>query len=183
MLLSHLLRGCRAAWVLSLSLIGLALTGCSPTLDWREIRPEDSDAIAMFPCKPTTDARMVSLAGVRVRMVLVACRAVDANWALAFADIADPARVTQALQELRASTAGNLNGTPSVIGPLRIAGATPNPQAERVRLQGRLPGNDAVALESGFFVRGTRVYQATVMGKALDAEAVAVFFDGLKLRT
>jgi hypothetical protein len=182
MLLSDLLRG-RAAWVLSLGLMGPGLTGCSPTLDWREIKPDGSDAIAMFPCKPTTDARMVSLAGVRVRMVLVACRAGDANWALAFADMADPARVTQALQELRASNAGNLNGTPSVIGPLRIAGATPNPQAERVRMQGRLPGNESVSLESGFFVRGTRVYQATVMGTSLDADAVAMFFGGLKLRT
>lgn len=162
--------------------MGLGLAGCSPSLDWREIKPDGSDAIAMFPCKPTTDARMVSLAGTRVRMVLVACRAGDANWALAFADVADPARVTQALQELRASNAGNLGGTPSVVGPLHIAGMTPNPQAERVRVLGRLPGGDAVSLESGFFARGTRVYQATVMGKALDAQALSGFFDGLKFR-
>lgn len=183
MLLSHLLRGRSAAWLLSWGLAGLVLTGCAPSLDWREIRPEDSDAIAVFPCKPTTDARMVMLAGVRVRMVLVACRAGDATWALAFADVGDPAKVTQALHDLRGSNAGNLNGTPSAIGPMRLAGMSPNPQAERVRVEGRLPGGDAVVLEGGFFARGTRVYQATVMGKAIDAEALAMFFDGLKLRT
>jgi hypothetical protein len=183
MQLSHLLRGRRAAWALSLSALSLGLWGCAPSLDWREIRPEDSDAVAMFPCKPSTDARMVSLAGARVRMVLVACRAGDATWALTFADVADPAKVTQALQDLRASNAGNLAGAPRVAGPMRVAGMTPNSQAERVEIQGHLPGGDAVRLESGFFVRGTRVYQATVMGKSLDAEAVATFFDGLKLRT
>jgi hypothetical protein len=183
MQLSYLLRGRRAAWVLSLSTLSLGLSGCAPSLDWREVKPEDSDAIAMFPCKPTTDARMVSLAGARVRMVLAACRAGDATWALAFADMADPAKVTQALQDLRASNAGNLVGTSSVTGPMRVAGMTPNPQAERVQVQGRLPGGEAVRLESGFFVRGTRVYQATVMGRSLHAEAVTTFFDGLKLPT
>ena len=183
MQLSHLLRGRRAAWALSLGLVGPLLTGCAPSLDWREIQPEGSDAIAMFPCKPTTDARMVTLAGVRVRMVLAACRAGDVTWALAFADMADPAKVTLALQDLRASNAGNLSGTPAATGPMLLAGMTPNPQAERVRVQGRLPSGEAVRLESGFFARGTRVYQATAMGKALDAEAVATFFDGLKLRT
>ncbi|MBL0728459.1 hypothetical protein [Piscinibacter sp. HJYY11] len=183
MQLSHLLRGRRAAWVLSFGLVGSMLTGCAPSLDWREIRPEDSDAIAMFPCKPTTDARMVNLAGARVRMVLVACRAGDATWALAFADVGDPAKVTPALLDLRASNAGNLNGTPAVTGQMRLAGMSPNPQAERVHVQGRLPAGDAVVLESGFFARGTRVYQATVMGKAIDADALAMFFDGLKLRT
>lgn len=178
MQLSHLLRGRSAAWVLSLGLVG-----CAPTLDWREIKPEDSDAAAMFPCKPTTDARMVSVAGARVRMVLVACRAGDVTWALAFADVADPAKVTQALQDLRASNAGNLGGASTASGPMRVPGMTPNPQAERVQVLGRLPNGEAVRLEGGFFVRGTRVYQATAMGKSFDAEALAMFFDGLKLRT
>lgn len=182
MLLSPLLRGRGAAWVLSLCPIWLALVGCAPSLDWREIRPDDSDAIAMFPCKPTTDARMVNLAGARVRMVLVACRAGNATWALAFADMTDPAKVTQALQDLRSANAGNLKGTPTVIGEMRLAGMSPNPQAQRVRVQGSLPAGEAVVLESGFFARGTRVYQATVMGQAIDAEALATFFDGLKLR-
>ena len=86
------------------------------------------------------------------------------------------------LQDLRSANAGNLKGTPTVIGEMRLAGMSPNLQAERVRVQGNLPAGEAVVLESGFFARGTRVYQATVMGQAIDAEALATFFDGLKLR-
>lgn len=176
MLLSRALGGRPAAWLLL-----VVLSACSPTLDWREVRPEDSGAVALFPCKPTTDARMVTLAGSRVRMLLTACRAGDSTWALAHADMADPTRVTPALQALRDATAGNLSGTVTVSGPMAVSGSTPNTLAERVRVQGRLPGGDEVRLEGGFFTRGTRVYQATVMGRAPDAEALAIFFDNLKL--
>ncbi len=176
MLLPHGVRGRVAAWG-----VLLALAGCSPTLDWREVRPEDSGALAMFPCKPSTDARMVTLADARVRMVLVACRAGDTNWGLAYADMADPAKVTPALQALRAASAGNLNGRAAAVGPVRIEGMTPNAQAERVRVQGTLPDGTGVGLEAMYFARGTRVYQATAMGSRLDPDAVAQFFDGLKL--
>jgi hypothetical protein len=176
MLLSRLAGGRRAAWMLL-----LMLGACAPVLDWREVKPEDSAASLMFPCKPTTDARMVSLAGGRVRMQIAACRAGDVTWALAYADVADPVKVTPALAALRESAVGNLKGSATAVGALQIAGMTPNPQAERLRVRGGLPSGEAVTLEAGFFVRGTRVYQATVMGKALDAEALAMFFDGVKL--
>ncbi|MET0334068.1 MAG: hypothetical protein ABW190_07330 [Rhizobacter sp.] len=176
MQLSRLVGGRPAACLLL-----LAVSACSPTLDWREVRPEESSVVALFPCKPTTDARMVSLAETRVRMQLVACRAGDVTWALAHADVADAARVAPALKSLRDAAASNLKGTAQAVGPMQLNGMTPNPQAERVRVQGRLPTGEAVVLEGGFFVRGTRVYQVSVMGQKLDADALGVFFDGLKL--
>lgn len=159
----------------------LLLGACTPSLDWREVRPEGSGAVALFPCKPSTDARMVTLAGARVRMVLAACNAGDATWAVAHADVADAARVAPALEALRAASVANLAGTAERVGPMKVEGMTPNARAERVRVLGKLPGGEAVTLEGGVFTRGTRVYQASVMGKSLDAEAVAVFFDNLKL--
>jgi hypothetical protein len=169
----------RGGRVAALTLLAL-LCACSPTLDWREVRPEGG-AVAMFPCKPSTDARMVTLDGVRVRMLLSACRAGDATWALAAADMADPARVTPALAALRSASVANLGAPVQRVGPMQVSGMTPNPQAERVRIQGKLPGGEVVTLESGFFVRGTWVFQATVMGVQPSGEAVTTFFDGLKL--
>ena len=163
--------------------MALWLSACSPTLDWREVRPEDSRALALFPCKPSTDARMVSLAGARVRMVLASCRAGDATYALAFADVAEPAKVGPALAALRAASVANLGAAAQVIGPLKVEGMTPNPQAERVRFSGKFPNGDAVTQEAGLFAKGTGVYQATVMGQRVDVEAVDTFFAGLKLPT
>jgi hypothetical protein len=157
------------------------LCACSPTLDWREVRPEGSGAVALFPCKPSTDARMVMLEGARVRMLLTACRAGDATWALAFADAAEPSKVTPALAALRAASVANLGAPAQVIAPMQVNGMTPNPQAERVRIEGKLPDGEAVTLDTGFFAKGTWVFQATVMGAKPGSEAVATFFDSLKL--
>jgi hypothetical protein len=173
---------CLARGGLGAALIALVLLcACSPTLDWREVRPEGSGAVALFPCKPSTDTRMVTLDGAPVRMLLAACRAGDATWALAVADVGDPARVAASLTALRSATAANLGADAQRVGALQVSGMTPNPLAERYRIQGKLPGGEAVTLEAGFFSKGTRVFQATVMGPQVSGEAVANFFDGLKL--
>ncbi|MEO8152872.1 MAG: hypothetical protein ABI605_07375 [Rhizobacter sp.] len=163
-------------------LFGLvSLCACSPTLDWREVRPEGSGLVALFPCKPSTDARVVTLEGASVRMLLTACRAGDATWALAFADVANPSRVAPVLAALRAATAANLGATVQALGPMRVSGMTPNPRAERLSVRGKLPAGDPVTMETAFFTKGTRVFQASVMGPQLKAEAVDSFFDNLKL--
>lgn len=170
----------RVATLVALAALA-ALCACSPALDWREVRPEGGGVLALFPCKPSTDARMVTLDGTPVRMVLAACHAGDATWALAFADMADPSKVGPALAALRAASVSNLNAAVRVLAPVNVSGMTPNPQAQRVLIEGKLPGGDAVRLESAFFVKGTRVFQATVMGAPIGSEAVTTFFDSLKL--
>jgi len=156
------------------------LAACTPTLDWREVRPEGSGAVLLFPCKPSTEARTVALAGAPVSMRLVVCRADGLTWALTYADVTDPARVAPAIEALRAAAQLNLGGTAEALGPMQVKGMTPNPQAQRVRLRGKLPSGEAVVQESGFFSRGTWVYQATVLGTRLDGEAVASFFDSIR---
>lgn len=172
----RVLRGRVVAWMLVPT-----LWACTPALDWREVRPEASGAQLMLPCKPSNEARTVTLAGARVRMHVAACTAGGATWALAYADMGDPALVAPALDSLRAAVAANLAASATVLAPMKVPGMTPNAKAERLRAAGRLPGGEPVNAESGFFVRGTQVFQATVMGKAPAPEAVGTFFDNLKL--
>ncbi len=162
-------------------LVLLGMVACTPVMDWREVRPEGAGVVVLFPCKPDADARTVTLADAGVRMTLVACRVADATYALATADVVDPARVAPALASLRAAIAENLAARQVVRGALQVPGMTPNPRAERVLFDGRLPEAEAVTLEAGFFAKGTRVFQATVMGARLDEESVSTFFDSLKL--
>jgi hypothetical protein len=58
---------------------------------------------------------------------------------------------------------------------------TPHPLAARLSLEGRGTDGAAVHEQAVFFARGLRVYQATVVGPVLDAEAADTFFSGLKL--
>jgi hypothetical protein len=58
---------------------------------------------------------------------------------------------------------------------------TPNAYAARLRLDGRGPDGTGLSEQAGFFVKGLRVYQATVLGKTLPAEVADTFFAGLRL--
>lgn len=164
-----------------LPLCAAALAACSPAQDWRELRPEDSGAVAMFPCRPTSHARRVPLAGQEVMLTLHACTAGDdVTYALAVAEIGDPARVSAALDALRNAAAGNVGAGASSPLPLAVAGATPYAGSGRIAHQGRRGDGQAVQLQVAVFAKGTRAYQATVVGAAPAAEAADTFFAGLK---
>lgn len=159
----------------------LTLAACSPALDWRQVRPDDTGVEAMFPCKPLSHARTVPLSGQPTRMLLHACTAGSLTFALTAAQLEDPARVGRALGEMRAAATANLDGTEVVLGPMQVPGMTPNPQALRLSVRGQRPDGTALAQEVGLFTKGTRVYQASVIGTRLPEEAVETFFAGIEL--
>lgn len=159
----------------------LALTACVPTLDWREVRPASGELVVMFPCRPKVYVRTVALAGVRVRMHLTACTSDTTTYALAYASMDDPARVTAALGELRSAAVANIDGAATLTTAWRVPGMTPNPRAEKLVLEGRGAEGKPVREQVAFFVKGMRVYQATIVGERVDPEAVEAFFGSLRL--
>jgi hypothetical protein len=156
------------------------LAACTPALDWREVRPADSDALALFPCKPGRYARTVPLAGAPVEMHLASCKAQDTTYAIAYATVAAPAQVTPALDQLRRAAAANIGATPTA-SDWTVGGMTPNPLAQKLAMQGHDAQGKPVQEQAVFFVRGLRVYQATMIGPMLDPAAAETFFSGLKL--
>jgi hypothetical protein len=170
------------AWVRPV-VVGLAaawLAGCSPTLDWRDVRPADSGVALLLPCRPTPQVRSVRLAGRTVNLALYACSAGEQTWALAFADLADPALVGPALQELQASAAANVGASTAQSLTLAVPGATPHPDSRRSLLSGRLPDGRSVQEQVAVFAVGTLVFQATVLGPSLPSEGVETFFSSLR---
>jgi hypothetical protein len=165
-------------WIAALAMAASA--ACSPTLDWREFVPDGSELGMTFPCRTDRHARPVVLAGATVQMQMLVCSAGDATWAVSFFDVADPARVSATLAEWRASTVANVQGVAAPPVPVQIKGMTPNEQAVRVTAAGKLPDGAAVQEHAAFFVRGLRVYSATVIGTKPPPQAVEVFFAGLK---
>lgn len=154
---------------------------CSPALDWREVRPEGSGLVVLMPCKPSSYARSVRLAGEVAQLSLHACSADGLTWALAFTDLTDPARTSAALIELKASAMANLGATTSTAMPFAMAGTTPNTASGRLDIAGRLPDGKPVREQVAVFSKGTRVFQATVVGASLPAEVTETFFDGLRV--
>ena len=161
--------------------LAAALCACSPTFDWREMQAEGSGVVASFPCKPDRHVRTVPLAGQAVRMEMLVCSAGGATFGLSFLDVYDPARVTAMLLELQRLAVANIAANNPGSTPLQVAGMTPNPGAVRLRLEGRGPDGTGVSEQAGFFVKGLRVYQATVLGKSWPPETADTFFAGLRL--
>lgn len=159
----------------------LALVACAPTLDWRLVRPEEGSIEALFPCKPKSHARTVALAGSHVRMLMYACTVAEHTYALTFADLGDPRTVTPALREMRTAASANIGGIEAGASAFEVAGMTPNPAAQRVEVKGQLPDGAPIRQQAGFFAKGTRVYQASIVGPRPAGEAADSFFAGLKL--
>ena len=160
----------------------LFLAGCSPALNWRDWRPAGSGLNLLMPCKPIPQVRSVQLAGQAVRLALHACSAGGQTWALAFADVGDPTRVGPALADLRNSAAANVGAAlPERRAPWVVPGATPHEGSQRWALAGRLPDGQPIREEVAVFVRGTVVFQATVLGTELPPEGVATFFESLRV--
>jgi hypothetical protein len=176
--------GARAAWLGCALAMATALSACSPALDWRQVRPQDTGVTMMFPCKPVSQARQLTLADQTVRLALHACSADGHTWGLAEADTGDPTRVTAALRALQQGVVANVEGKAEAPQALAVRGATPNEASLRQRVQGRRPDGSEVVVESVVFAHGTRVYQATVLGPAprrLASDAVDTFFTALRV--
>ena len=157
------------------------MTACSPTLDWREVRPQDSGLALLFPCKPASHAREVRLDGSPRQMVLYACEAGDSTFALSQVAVSDLREVEPALDALRSAAAANVQAGSPTARAFAVPGATPNARSGRLDAVGRLPGGDAGQLAAVFFVQGTSLFQATVFGRRLDGDAVDTYFSGLTL--
>jgi hypothetical protein len=166
-------------WGVAWAALGLA--ACSPALNWREVRPEGSDLVAMFPCKPDRFVRQVPLAGARVEMHLVSCAVDGVSYAIVHARVAEPVQVGAALEALRESAAGNIGGQASAQAAFTVRGMTPSPLAVRFSAEGHGADGTPVREQAGVFARGLQVYQATVVGPALDPQATDTFFSGLRL--
>lgn len=161
--------------------VALIAAGCSPALDWREFQPEGSGIVATFPCKPDRQTRTVKLAVQTVRFELISCAADDVQFALSYFDLDDPGQVSAALKELQSLAAGNLGASERRARRAEVPGMTPNPDAARLKLEGRQPDGSTLQQEAVFFAKGLRVYQATLLGRRLRPDAAETFLSGLRL--
>lgn len=164
----------------ALGLCAALLAGCSPTHDWREVRPPGARVLALFPCKPASETRTVALGDASAPLTMVACRAGGAMFGLAVADVGDPARLADARTVLQEAQAANLGGRLEPVGPVSVPGADPAPAAARYRIDGRLPDGASVRQQLVYFSRGNRVYQAAVLGPVADVAVADTFFEGLR---
>jgi hypothetical protein len=157
------------------------LLACSPALDWRTTPVPGTALTALFPCKPDHFSRSVALAGQVQVVALTSCKAQGQTFAVATMDVQEARRAYEGLMWLRQSAEQNFGGTLQSLPPMAISLADGGGQGLVVAAQ--LPRGDGTLLRAQmvFFSRGSRVYQATVMGAPPTNEALEFFFGNLKL--
>jgi hypothetical protein len=159
----------------------VGVVACTPALNWREVHPEGSAAQLLFPCKPSSHAREMDLAGARAKVSLYACEASGMTFALTFAELNDPFRVPEALQAWRRAAQENIGAAQSQVAPSQVLGQTPHAQSGVFQMQGRRADGSPLASHVLLAVKGTQVIQVTVLGSTLQDAAVDTFLQSLRL--
>jgi hypothetical protein len=163
----------------------LVLSACTPTFNWRELRPEGTSLQALMPCKPESATRPVPLdGGAPIELHMHSCDTGGLTFAVAWAELGDAARVPAALAGWRRASLGAVRvdptraDDPATAWSATVPGAT---QARGLGVQGQDHLGQPVQVRAVHFARGTQVYQAAVYGAALRDEVTTPFFEGLQL--
>ena len=160
----------------------LLLAACNPTLNWREVRAEPTTLSLLLPCKPDRGARTVPFAGRDTELTMLGCDAGGATFAVAHAEIADPARAPEVVAQWRAATLANMRGRVTAEQPLPVAGAGAAVPPLRATASGQRANGRAVQSQMAYFAQGRRVYQAVVYADMLASEATDTFFACLRFK-
>jgi hypothetical protein len=168
----------RVSLVLLAALI-LLINACSPTFNWREVRPDETRLALLLPCKPDKAEKMVPLGGRPTALRLLGCDAGGATFAVAVADLGDASRASEVLTQWQALTLANMKAGAPQVTALKLKGAAPSPAPVLVKAQGQRADGTAVSGQAAYFAQGTQVFQAVVYASKLAPDVAETYFASL----
>ncbi len=164
------------------------LAGCSPELDWREIRAEDVHVLVTLPAKPARLTRTINLEGLTLEMIMLGAQAREVAYTVGTVVLPEDtdAMRARALASMRAAMVRNIGGAVSAERPVRVMrvdmGGQRTGAADAVEIEagGRMRDLDATLI-ARFVAVGTQAWQAVVLGPRPDREATTLFLESLEL--
>ena len=160
------------------------LTACSPTFNWREVRPDNTGLSALLPCKPDKAQRKVPLGGQATELAMLGCDAGGATFAISVATLSDAGQLAVVLAGWQTATLVHIRaiGAAQMV-PMKVTGAAVQPQAVLVRSAGQRSDGSAVQSQAAYFAQGRQVFQAVIYADQLTPEVADTFFSGLKFES
>jgi len=174
----------RARPVLALLLFAAAVSACSPTFNWREVRTDGAPLQALMPCKPESAVRSVPLGGAPTTLHMQSCDAGGLTFAVAWAELDDAARVPEALAQWRGAALAAIRVEPGLAmdpktqWPAKVRGAA---ATQGLAAQGSTHDNRPVQMRAVYFSLGSQIFQGALYGAQLPETEVSTFFEGLRL--
>lgn len=173
---------CLCPWRMAcVALLGALLGACSPSLNWRQVRPDGVDMTLLLPCKPDRANKTVPLGGRSTRLSMTGCEAGGAMYALAVADLDDASQAAPVLAQWQSLTLSHMRASASTQRPIPVPGADAQPAPTLVSARGIHPDGQAVEGQALYFARGARVFQAVIYAPRIDPDAAETFLSSLKL--
>lgn len=162
------------------TLLATALIGaCSPTFNWREVRPTESGIGTLMPCKPETAERAVPLGPTPVVLHMSSCDTGGLTYALAWAELGEGVDPDAAQSTWESASRQSLRAVgPGTAVPVNVPGAA---MATKVTLAGQNHQGKTTDAQVTYIRQGRRLYQAAVYGHPLPEDALGPFFDNLRV--
>ena len=165
----------------------LALAGCTPALNWREVGLPPTGAAALLPCKPDHAERSVPLGGAPTELSVSGCEAGGATFALMAATLPAGRAPDEVLAGWQQATLANMQAGAVRREDFRPPRGLPLAHAQRLVAEGRQADGRAVAAQAVWTARaaeggGTELLHAVMYAPRPQPEVADAFFAGLKLR-
>lgn len=175
-----------------------ALSACSPALNWRDVRPDNTGLSLLLPCKPDKVQKTVPLGGQPTELRLLGCDADGATFAVAVADLGDASKAAAVLLHWQNLTLANMRAplpgerpapaspdAPATLAtevmPFKLPGVNAASPAVLVKASGRRADGSSVMGHAAYFSQGTQVFQVVLYADKLKPEVSDAFFSSLKL--
>lgn len=173
-------RRARAAWVV-LGVLGWLAVGCSPTFNWREVRPEWSAFRVTLPCKPDAAQRAVEVAGRAVDLAMLSCDAGGLTFAVASMKVPDGMASGELVKAWQSATQASLR-VPAAqvqawVPEVRLVPAS-GVALTGWRATGARPDGSLVEAHVAWLSRGADVVQLAVYG-AIAPAVMAQWLEGV----
>lgn len=161
----------------------MGASACSPTFNWRDLRPEGAQLEALMPCKPESATRPVPLLGTPVPLHMHSCEAGGLTFAVAWAELPQAGQAQEALKQWQSASLAAIRVPPGNTGrqedwPVNVVGAA---GALGVMAQGTDHRGNDLWSKAAYFEKDGKIYQAAIYGARIDEAVSATFFDGLVL--
>jgi hypothetical protein len=175
--------------LLGAALASLLLAGCSPRLNWREVKLAEARCVIALPDKPQAVQRELDFDGQKVRMDMTSTGVGPSLFAVGVARLpasaVAPERLASTISWFRDGLLRNVNGSLTGTQPVTLA-APPGRivrSGQAVTAQGRIGNDRKAALAARFYVVDDRLYQVVALSAEgeIPAEALDTFFDSFRL--
>jgi hypothetical protein len=166
--------------------LGVALGGCSPELNWRTVRSDLHPLQMLLPCKPDTGRREVPMAGIQAVLDMQGCEAGGATFAVSHVRLVDAARAEEAMAGWKTATLANLRASGVQEQSFAPPGSALQPPGVRLQATGQRQDGQALNVQAVWFARsgpaGVDLFHALVLADKPDVAVADTFFAGLKLQ-